>query len=419
MSKRENNIVVGLDIGTTKICAIVGEITDEGIDIIGIGHTPSKGLRKGVVVNIESTVQSIKKAVEEAEIMSGREIREVYAGIAGGHIRGLNSHGVIAVKDGEVKDADVRRVIDAACAVAIPMDRELIHIIPQEFIIDGQDGIKEPLGMSGVRLESKVHIVTGAVTSAQNIVKCANRAGLDVADVILEPLASADAVLSSDERELGVALVDIGGGTTDLALFHGGSIKYTSVISVGGNHITNDIAVGLRTPMAEADRIKHKYGCAMSALVKKDETIEVPTVAGRDPRTLPRQMLAEFIEPRVEEILELVRQDVLNSGYGDLLAGGVVITGGASILEGFPEMAEQIFGLPGRRGIPRSQYVGGLRDVVSSPMFSTSVGLVLYGARQQVGRNGGSRSKFGIRDDNIYDRLVKRMRGWFSEFFGI
>ncbi len=418
MSKKESQVVVGLDIGTTKICAIVGEITEEGIDIIGIGHTPSKGLRKGVVVNIESTVQSIKKAVEEAEIMSGREIREVYAGIAGGHIRGLNSHGVIAVKDGEVKETDVRRVIDAACAVAIPMDREVIHIIPQEFVIDGQDGIKEPLGMSGVRLESKVHIVTGAVTSAQNIVKCANRAGLDVADIILEPLASADAVLASDEKELGVALIDIGGGTTDLAIFHGGSIKYTSVISVGGNHITNDIAVGLRTPMGEADRIKHKYGCAMAALVKKDETIEVPTVAGREPRTLPRQMLAEFIEPRVEEILELVRQEIANSGYAELMAGGVVITGGASILEGFPELAEQIFGLPVRRGVPRSQYVGGLRDVVSSPMFATSVGLVLYGARQEMGRNGPPK-KFGIRDEHIYDRLIKRMRGWFTEFFGL
>lgn len=415
MSKRENHTIVGLDIGTTKICAIVGEITENGIDIIGIGHSPSKGLRKGAVVNIEATVQSIQKAVEEAEIMSGREIREVYAGIAGGHIRGMNSHGVIAVKDGEVKDSDMKRVIDAACAVAIPMDREVIHIIPQEYIIDGQDGIKEPLGMSGVRLEANVHIVTGAVTSAQNIIKCCNRAGLDVADIILEPLASADAVLTPDEKELGVALIDIGGGTTDLAVFHGGSIKYTSVISVGGNHITNDIAVGLRTPTAEADRIKHRYGCAMGALVRKDEEIEVPAVAGREPRHLARQMLAEFIEPRVEEMLELVRHDIVKSGYADLLAGGVVLTGGSSILEGFPELAEQIFGVSVRRGIP--QYIGGLRDVVNSPMYATAVGLVIYGARQVAGRS--QPSKFKIRDEQIYDRLIKRMRGWFSEFFGI
>ncbi len=420
MAKRDSSIVVGLDIGTTKICAIVGEITDDGIDIIGIGTSSSKGLRKGVVVNIESTVQSIKKAVEEAEIMSGREIREVYAGIAGGHIRGLNSHGVIAVKNGEVNENDVKRVIDAACAVAIPMDREVIHIIPQEFIIDNQDGIKEPLGMSGVRLEAKVHIVTGAVTSAQNIVKCANRGGLDVADIVLEPLASSEAVLTPDERELGVALIDIGGGTTDLAIFHNGSIKYTSVISVGGNHVTNDIAVGLRTPTNEADKIKHKYGCAMSALVKKDEEIEVPNVAGREPKKLPRAMLAEFIEPRIEEIVELVRREILNSGYGDLLAGGVVITGGASILDGFPELAEQILGLPVRRGLP--QYIGGLRDVVSSPMYATAVGLVLYGARQEIGRGGGKsngQGKFKIRDEQIYDRLIKRMRGWFTEFFGL
>jgi cell division protein FtsA len=416
MSKKENPVVVGLDIGTTKICAIVGEVTDSGIDIIGIGHSVSKGLRKGVVVNIEATVQSIKKAVEEAEVMSGREIREVYAGIAGGHIRGLNSHGVIAVKDGEVKDSDMKRVIDAACAVAIPMDREVLHIIPQEFMIDGQDGIKEPLGMSGVRLEANVHIVTGAVTSAQNIVKCCNRAGLDVADIILEPLASSEAVLTQDEKELGVALIDIGGGTSDLAIFHGGSIKYTSVISVGGNHITSDIAVGLRTPMNEADRIKHKYGCALGALVRKDEMIEVPAMAGRDPKPLARQMLAEYIEPRVEEILDLVRQEIAKSGYDRLLAGGIVLTGGSSILEGFPELAEQIFGVSVRRGIP--QYVGGLRDVVNSPMYATSVGLVLYGARQVTTRP--QPSKFRIsKDSNLYDGITKRMRSWFSEFFGL
>lgn len=312
MSKGE--LICGLDIGTTKICAIVGEVSGDQVDVVGIGTHPSRGLRKGVVINIESTVESIKAAIEEAELMAGCEISTVYAGIAGGHIKGFNSHGIVAVKDKEVLQHDVDRVIDAARAVAIPLDREVIHILPQEFIIDQQDGIKEPLGMSGVRLEAKVHIVTGAVTSAQNIVKCAQRVGLNVSDIVLEQLASSEAVLSKDEKELGVALIDIGGGTTDLAIWTEGSIIHTSVLAVGGDHITSDIAVGLRTPMDDAERIKRSSGCAMSSLVEADETIDVPSVGGRKPRTLSRQILTEIIEPRVEEMFSLVHQEIQRTG---------------------------------------------------------------------------------------------------------
>src|SRR5512135_2320010 len=387
MTVRRDNLIVGLDIGTTKICAIVGNLTEDGIDIVGIGSSPSRGLRKGVVINIDSTVASIKKAVEEAELMAGCEIKSVYAGIAGGHIKGFNSQGVIAIKNREVSPDDVKRVIDAAKAIAIPMDREVIHILPQEFIIDDQDGIREPLGMSGVRLEAKVHIVTGAVASAQNIIKSCNRAGLDVADIVLEQLASSEAVLSPEEKELGVALVDIGGGTTDVAIFVDGAIKHTAVLSLGGHQITNDIAVGLRTPMAEAEKIKHKYGCCLASLVGKDETIEVPSVGGRKTRILSRQLLAEILEPRVEEIFTLVNRELVKSGFEDLIASGVVITGGSTILEGMPELAEQVFNLPVRRGLP--QKIGGLVDVVNSPVYATGVGLVLYGSR-----NSGAREHF-------------------------
>ena len=406
---RKDNLIVGLDIGTTKICAIVGEVTGEGIDIVGIGTHPSRGLRKGVVVNIESTVISIKKAIEEAELMAGCGISSVFAGIAGGHIKGLNSHGVIAVKDGEVKDSDVKRVIDAARAVAIPMDREVLHILPQEFIIDDQDGIKQPIGMSGVRLEAKVHIVTGAATSAQNIVKCANQGGLDVNDIVLEQLASAEATLSPDEKELGVAIVDIGGGTSDIAIFVEGSIRHTAVLSLGGDHLTNDIAIGLRTPTGEAEKIKKKYSSAMSSLVSKDETINVPSMGGRKPRTLSRQLLADIIEPRVEEIFTLVRNEIIRSGYEDLLASGIVITGGSSLMEGMPELGEQIFSLPVRRGIP--QGIGGLVDVVNSPIYATGVVLVLHGHTQP----GKSRFKMG--DENLFNKITKRMKEWFNEYF--
>uniref|UniRef100_A0A831UAI0 Cell division protein FtsA n=1 Tax=Geobacter metallireducens TaxID=28232 RepID=A0A831UAI0_GEOME len=411
MSARRDNLIVGLDIGTTKICAIVGNVTEDGIDIVGIGSSPSRGMRKGVVINIESTVESIKKAVSEAELMAGCEIRSVYAGIAGGHIKGFNSQGVIAIKNREVTSEDVKRVIDAAKAIAIPMDREVIHILPQEFIIDDQDGIREPLGMSGVRLEAKVHIVTGAVASAQNIVKACNRAGLDVADIVLEQLASSEAVLSADEKELGVALVDIGGGTTDIAIFVDGAIKHTSVLSLGGNHLTNDIAVGLRTPMAEAEKIKQKYGCCMASLVGKEETIEVPSVGGRKPRILSRQLLAEILEPRVEEIFTLVNREIMKSGFEDLIASGVVITGGTTILEGMPELAEQVFNLPVRRGNP--QQIGGLVDVVNSPVYATGVGLVVYGSK-----NVGIREfPTAQTDENLFRRVSRRMKEWFGEFF--
>lgn len=406
---RKENIVVGLDIGTTKVCAIVGEVTHDGIDIIGIGSHPSRGLRKGVVVNIEATVESIKKAIEEAELMAGCDITSVYAGIAGGHIKGINSHGIVAVKDKEVSENDIMRVIDAAQAVAIPMDREVIHVIPQEFIVDEQDGIKEPLGMSGVRLEAKVHIISAAVTSAQNIVKCANRCGLNVNDIVLEPLASSEATLTSDEKELGVVLVDMGGGTTDIVIFSEGSIVYTSVLTLGGNHLTNDIAVGLRTPASDAEKIKQKYGCALASLVQKDETIEVPSVGGRKPRILSRQILAEIIEPRVEEIFSLVKQEVIRSGYEDMIASGVTLTGGSIILEGMPELAEQVLDYPVRRGTPTS--IGGLVDVVKSPMYSTGVGLVLYGSQAM------QESRFRVRDEGVYRKVRERMKNWIGEIF--
>lgn len=416
MPKKE--CIVGLDIGTTKICAIVGEISDEGssgssphINIIGIGTHPSTGLRKGVVINIESTVESIKRAVQEAEVMSGVQVNAVYAGIAGGHIKSFNSHGVVAVKDKEVTPGDVQRVLDAAKAVAIPMDREVLHIVPQEYIIDHQDGIKEPVGMSGVRLESKVHIVTGAVSSAQNIIKSCNKANLDVAEIVLEPIASAEAVLTHDERELGVVLVDIGGGTSDIAIFSQGALVHTGVLAIGGNHITNDIAVGLRTPQNEAEKIKIRYGCALSSLVLGEDTIEVPSVGGRKPRTVPRKLLAQIIEPRVEEMFTLIQREIQKSGYQELLASGVVLTGGTTLLEGMAELAEYIFDMPVKRGNPTG--VQGLRDILNSPKFATGVGLLKYGARKSF-----HRSKFPSRDrNNIYEKVRASMRGWLRDLF--
>jgi cell division protein FtsA len=406
---KKGELIVGLDIGTTKVAAIVGEITDDGIDIIGIGSHPSRGLRKGVVINIESTVESIKKAISEAELMAGCDITSVYAGIAGGHIKGINSHGIVAIKEKEVKETDLMRVIDAAQAVAIPLDREVIHVLPQEYIVDGQDGIKEPLGMSGVRLEAKVHIVTAAVTSAQNIVKCANRCGLNVNDIILQPLASAESILTNEEKELGVALVDVGGGTSDLVIYSEGAVVHTSVITLGGNHVTNDVAVGLRTPAAEAERIKQKYGCALSSMVQKDETIEVPSVGGRKARILSRQILAEIIEPRAEEIYNLVQQEILKSGFEDRIASGIVLTGGSVILEGMPELAEQVFNMPVRRGAPRG--IGGLVDVVKSPMYATGVGLVIWGSKTRES------SRFKVRENNLYAKVKDRMKEWFGEIF--
>lgn len=408
MAQKKGDLIVGLDIGTTKICCLVGEVTPEGIDVIGIGTQPSRGLRKGVVINIDATVASIRRAVEEAELMAGCEISSVYAGIAGGHIRGFNSQGVVAVKDKEVRAGDVARVIDAARAINIPQDREILHVLPQEFIIDEQDGIREPLGMSGVRLEAKVHVVTAAASSAQNIVKCCARTGLTVADIVLEPLASAEAVLADEEKELGVALVDIGGGTTDVAIFANGAIQHTCVIPLGGNHLTNDIAVGLRTPMQEAERIKVKYGSAQGALLDREETIEVPSVGGRAPRILARRVLSEIIEPRIEELFQLVQREIQKAGQEDLLASGIVLTGGTTLLHGIPELAEEVLGLPVRRGLPRG--IGGLVDVVKSPQHATAVGLLHFGAKRGKGPQAWAQPGEGA-------SVRERFLGWFRELF--
>ena len=405
--QRQENIIVGLDVGTTKICAVVGEVEGKKINIIGIGSHPSIGLRKGVVVNIESTVESIQKAVEEAELMAGCEISSVYAGIAGGHITGFNSRGIVAIKGPEVTKNDVERVIDAARAVAIPMDREVIHVIPQEFIIDDQGGIQNPVGMSGVRLEAKIHIVTGAVTSAHNIVKCANRSGLDVCDIVLEPLASGEAVLTDEEKDLGTALLDLGGGTSDLAIFFGKNIKHTFVLSLGGNNLTNDISIGLRASQADAEKIKIKYGTCVARDISNEESIEVPGMGGRKPRKLPRQILGEILEPRVEEIFTLIKREIFRAGMDNFITSGIVLTGGSSLLHGITDIAESIFDVPSRLGTPRG--ISGLIDVVNNPMYATGVGLVLYGAKNQPEK------KFRIRDSNIFHRVMTRMKRWFKD----
>ena len=401
------NIVVGLDIGTTKICAVVGEVSNDDISIIGIGTSPSIRLRKGVVVNIESTVDSIKKAVEEAELMAGCEISSVYAGIAGGHITGFNSRGIVAIKGSEIAQTDVDRVIDAARAVAIPMDREVIHVLPQEYIVDEQTGIQNPVGMAGVRLEAKIHIVTGAVTSAHNIVKCANRSGLDVCDIVLESLASGEAVLTNEEKELGTALLDLGGGTSDLAIFSGKNIKHTFVLSLGGNNLTNDIAIGLRAPLAEAEKIKTRYGTCSSNSISSEETIEVPGMGGREPKKLPRQILGEILEPRMEEIFTLIQREIYRAGMENIINSGMVMTGGTALLEGISDIAESIFNLPVRIGKPSG--ISGLVDVVNNPMYATGVGLVIYGVRNQATK------KFRIRDKNIFNGVMSQMRKWFKD----
>ena len=383
--KSEQNMIVGLDIGTSKVVAIVGEISPQDeIEIIGIGSHPSKGLKKGVVVNIESTVHSIQRAVEEAELMAGCQIHSVYAGIAGSHIRSLNSHGIVAIRDREVTPGDVERVIDAARAVAIPADQKILHILPQEFVIDEQDGIREPVGMCGVRLEAKVHMVTGAVSAAQNIIKCVRRCGLEVDDIILEQLASSYSVLTEDEKDLGVCLVDIGGGTTDLAVFTEGSIRHTAVIPIAGDQVTNDIAVALRTPTQYADEIKIKYACALTQLAASDDTIEVPSVGDRAPRRLARQTLAEVVEPRYEELLTLVQAELRRSGFEDLIAAGIVLTGGSSKIEGLVELAEEVFNLPVRLGITKSVLV--LVYVVRKPIYAKLVGQLMYGNQNRAKR---------------------------------
>lgn len=408
------DLLVGLDVGTTKICAIVAEVSpSDGLDVIGVGTAPSRGLRKGVVVNIDATVEAIKRAVDDAEQMAGVEISSVYAGVAGGHIRGINSRGVVAVsgKSREVSAVDIERALEAAKAINLPPDRDIIHALPQAFIVDDQDGIREPLGMSGVRLEVEVHLVTGAVASVQNVVRSVNRAGLAVQDIVLEPLASAEAVLSADEKELGILLIDIGGGTTDAALFRDGAIWHTVILPLGGDHITNDIAVGLRTPSADAEDLKKRYGCALTALVREDETIDVPSVGGRKPRQLSRQILSEIVQPRVEEIFTLIARDLAKAGLDDAPTAGIVITGGTSIMEGIPELAEQVFDLPVRRGSPAP--AGGLADVVRSPIYATGVGLALYGFR---GRAEGV-APFDDTDGNLFTRVRRRMAEWFGELF--
>ncbi|NUM88369.1 MAG: cell division protein FtsA [Bdellovibrionales bacterium] len=409
MAKQE--FIVGLDIGTTKICAIVGQLTENGIDIVGIGTRPSTGLRKGAVINIDSTVEGIQRAIEEAELMAGCEIDRAYVGVAGNHVRSFNSSGVVSVKNHEINSDDIERVIDAAKAIAIPADRQVIHLIPQDFIIDGQDGIKDPVGMSGVRLEGKIHIVTGSSSSTQNLVKCANRAGLGVAELVLEPIASAEAVLSEDEKELGVALVDIGGGTSDICIFVGGALVHTGVINVGGNHITNDIAVGLRTPQTEGEKLKIRHGCALKDLIAPEETIEVPGVGGRQPRIVARRLLAEIIEPRVEEMFQLIKAEIEKTGYTELVGSGVVLTGGASMLEGMPELAEMVFDMPVKRGYPAG--MGGLRDIVNSPKFATGVGLLKFAAKkiqQQQHRSAQSEGRAARRVREV-------MGGWIRDLF--
>jgi cell division protein FtsA len=403
-----SKMIVGLDIGTSKIVAIVGEISPEGeLSVIGLGSHKSTGLKKGVVVNIDSTVQAIQRAVEEAELMAGCQIHSVFAGIAGSHIRSLNSHGIVAIKDKEVLPQDLERVIDAAQAVAIPADQKILHILPQEYLIDEQDGVKDPLGMSGVRLEAKVHLVTCAINAAQNIEKCIRRCNLEVEDVILEQLASSYAVLTDDEKELGVCMVDIGGGTTDIAIFTEGAIRHTGVIPIAGDQVTNDIAMALRTPTQYAEEIKIKYACALAKLTNPDETIQVPSVGDRAPRSLSRQSLAEVVEPRYDELFTLVQAELRRSGFENLIPAGIVLTGGTSKMEGVIELAEEIFDMPVRLGTP--QNVRGMRDIVTNPIYSTGVGLLLYGMRQK----GIHRVAHYGPEESTWHRL----KGWFARNF--
>jgi cell division protein FtsA len=408
--KVEKNLIVGLDIGTSKVVAIVGEVMPDGdLEVIGIGSNPSRGLKKGVVVNIESTVHSIQRAVEEAELMAGCQIHSVYAGIAGSHIRSLNSHGIVAIRDKEVESGDIERVIDAARAVAIPADQKILHILPQEFVIDNQEGIREPVGMSGVRLEAKVHMVTGAVSAAQNIIKCVRRCGLEVDDIILEQLASSYSVLTDDEKELGVCIVDIGGGTTDIAVFTEGAIRHTAVIPIAGDQVTNDIAVALRTPTQHAEEIKIKYACALTHMASSEESIEVPSVGDRASRRLARHTLAEVVEPRYEELLTLIQAELRRSGFEDLVAAGIVLTGGSAKIEGLVDLAEEVFHMPVRLGVP--QYVTGLVDVVRNPIYATGVGLLLFGHHNRDQRSMDIGLGKGVRS------VWERMKGWFQGNF--
>ncbi|XXB81745.1 cell division protein FtsA [Chromobacterium sp. CV08] len=410
--KESKSMLVGLDIGTSKIVAIVAEVLEDGqLNIVGMGHTPSRGLKRGMVVNIESTVQAIQRALEEAELMADCKIHEVFVGIAGSHIKSVNSHGMVAIKDREVTKMDIDRVIETARAVTIPPDHQVLHILTQEYSIDGQEGVREPLGMSGVRLEAKVHIVTGAVSAAQNVTKCVRRCGLEVSDLVLQPMASAIAVLSEDEKDLGVCLIDIGGGTTDIAVYVGGAIRHTAVIPIAGDQITNDIAMALRTPTKEAEDIKIQHGVALVGLADPAQMIEVPGVGERGPRQMSRATLAEVVEPRVEELFQLVQQELRRSGFEELLSSGMVLTGGASLMPGMVELAEEVFHLPVRVGVPK--YVGGLAEVVKTPRFSTGVGLLLYGKDQIQGYSGPS----GKAESAGVGQLFGKMKAWFAGNF--
>jgi cell division protein FtsA len=409
-AKEHSKLIVGLDIGTSKIVAIVAELRpDGGFEIIGMGSHPSRGLKKGVVVNIETTVNAIQRALEEAELMADCKIREVYTGIAGSHIRSFNSQGMVAIKDKEVSQMDIDRVIETAKAVHIPNDQQILHILNQEFIIDGQEDVREPLGMSGVRLEVKVHIVTGAVSAAQNIVKCVRRCGLEVRDLILQPLASASAVISDDEKDLGVCLVDIGGGTTDVAVFTHGAIRHTAVVPIAGDQITNDIAMALRTPTKDAEDIKLRFGCALSQLADPQQSVEVPGIGDRSPRQLSRKTLAEVIEPRVEELYSLVQAELRRSGYEELLSSGVVITGGSSVMQGMVELGEEIFHMPVRIGQP--SYGGGLAEVVRHPRYSTATGLLLTGVHEHRSR------ELARMQISTFRQVLERMKSWFTGNF--
>jgi cell division protein FtsA len=406
MGKREE-LIVGLDLGTTKICAVVGEVTADGIDIVGVGSHPSVGLRRGVVVHIDQTVNSIKRAIRDAELMAGCEISSVYAGIAGSHVQSMNSHGVIAIKSREVTQPDVDRVLDAAKAIAMPFDRQILHILPQQYIVDDQEGIQDPLGMSGVRLEAKVHVVTGAASAVQNIMRCCERAGLHVHEVVLESLASGEAVLDPEEKRLGVALVDLGGGTTDMAIFLDNAIRYTSVLSLGGSNITSDISVGLRASIDEAEKIKRKYGCALTSLVNPQDTIEVASVGEQKRSQLARSILSEIIEARVDEILSLVDREIIRSGFAESIAAGVVLTGGVALLPGIRELAERLFEMPVRVGVPHG--LGGLADVVQNPIYSTAAGLLLYAQRQ------GMAGPVKPPSTNVFMRMLRSLGRWFRE----
>ncbi len=410
---RKSELLVGLDIGTTKVAAVVGELNDGAVSVIGVGSAPSDGLRKGVVVNIDATVQAIERALKEAEVTAACEIHSVFAGVGGAHIKGFNSHGIVGVRHSEIQQPDVDRVLEAARAVALPADRDILHVLPQDFVLDSQDGIRTPVGMSGVRLEARVHIITTASTSAQNVIKCCERSGLHVADLVLAPLAAAEAVLTPEEKELGVALVDLGGGTTDILVFYQGTLKHTAVLPLGGNHVTSDIAAGLRTPFRDAELLKQRSGCALARSVGRDQSVEVPSVGGRTPRLLSRHMLSQIVEARVEEILTLARQQIIKCGFDEALGSGIVLTGGTALLDGVVPLAEQVFQTPVRIGLPfgTNGAEHGAAELVRNPAFAAAVGLVQYGARP--------RDHLPVRDEEgrLLGKMRQRLKGWVEAFF--